>query len=133
MIGIVIVTHGQFGAELLKAAELVLGSKQKCQIVGIEMNISGDYLLDQVGKAISQQDTGDGVLILSDMFGGTPSNISLSYFEPHKIEILFGVNLPMLLKSLEYRRKGELDLSNLQPIVDCSRKAIKLASAIMNK
>jgi PTS system mannose-specific IIA component len=129
MIGIIIVTHGKLGAELLKAAELIIGSQQKCQTVAIEMNLNPDYLSDLIGKAIKAQENGQGVLLLTDMFGGSPSNISLSFHEDGKIEVLTGANLPMLLKALSLREKSDLDLRAMaQATLEFSRKSINLAS-----
>ena len=132
MIGIIIVTHCQLGAELLKAAELIIGSKQKCQTVAIEMNINPDYLSDLIGKAIKAQETGQGVLLLTDMFGGTTSNISLSFHEEGKIEVMTGANLPMLLKALNLREKPNMDLRTLAlSILEYARKSINLASELI--
>jgi PTS system mannose-specific IIA component len=132
MIGIIIVTHGQLGAELLKAAELIIGSQQKCQTVAIEMNINPDYLSDLIGKAIKAQDGGQGVLLLTDMFGGTPSNISLSFHEEGKVEVMTGANLPMLLKALNLRENPDLGLGALAlSILDYARKSINLASELI--
>ncbi|MDR2301981.1 MAG: PTS sugar transporter subunit IIA [Deltaproteobacteria bacterium] len=132
MIGIVLVAHGQLGAELLKAAELIIGSQQKCHTVAIEMNLSPDYLSDMIAKAIKLQDNGRGVLIITDMFGGTPTNISLSFHEDGKVEVITGANLPMLLKAIEYRKKPDVDLRTLAKVtLDYALKSIYIASDML--
>ncbi|MDR1298466.1 MAG: PTS sugar transporter subunit IIA [Deltaproteobacteria bacterium] len=132
MIGIVIVTHGQLGAELLRAAELMIGGQPKCQTVAIEMNISPDYLSDLIGKAVKLQEGGQGVLILTDMFGGTPSNISLSFHEDGKVEVLTGANLPMLLRALDLRETAGMTLAKLAAAVtEYARKSINLAGDLI--
>jgi PTS system mannose-specific IIA component len=133
MIGVVIVTHGQLGAELVKAAETVKGCKQKCQSVAIETNISPDFLSSLIGKAIKAQDSGKGVLILTDMFGGTPSNISRSFHEEGKIEILTGANLPMLLRVFDLRSNPEIDLKSMAlNVLDYARKSFHLTMDNLN-
>jgi PTS system mannose-specific IIA component len=132
MIGIVIVTHGQLGAEMLKAAQLMIGTQKNCQTVAIEMNINPDYLNDIIGKAISQQNDGEGVLVITDMFGGTPSNIGFSFHEDGKIEVLTGANLPMLLRALNLRTDQNMTLSKLAvTCTEYARKSVILASELI--
>lgn len=110
MIGVVIVTHGQFGKYLLEAAQTILGPQEQCAHVAVEGAIDVSGILGQIKNSVKKMDTGQGVIILTDMFGGTPSNISLSLLQTDKVEVLTGANLPMLLRILGMREK---DLSQL--------------------
>jgi PTS system mannose-specific IIA component len=134
LIGIIIVTHGQLGAELHKTAELIIGSLEKCQTVSVEMNLNPDYLRSLIEKAIKEQDHGQGVLILTDMFGGTPSNISLSFLAEGRIEVLTGASLPMLLRAFHLREKPDMTLKDLAlDTMEYSRKAIHMASDLLGR
>jgi PTS system mannose-specific IIA component len=110
MVGVVIVTHGQFGNHLLEAAQTILGPQEQCAHVAVEGTEDVDGILGQIKNAVKKMDTGQGVIILTDMFGGTPSNISLSLLQAGKVEVLTGANLPMLLRILSMR---EQELSQL--------------------
>ncbi len=104
-VGVVIVTHTDYGASLLKAAELIIGEQDGCRTVSVDMTNEVDMTLATIKTAIEDTDTGAGVLILTDMFGGTPTNLSLSLLGEGNIEVLTGVNLPMLIKILTSRTK----------------------------
>lgn len=110
MVGVVIVTHGQFGKHLLEAAQTILGPQEQCAHVAVEGAIDVSGILGQIKSSVKKMDTGQGVIILTDMFGGTPSNISLSLLQAGKVEVLTGANLPMLLRILGMR---EQELSQL--------------------
>lgn len=103
MVGVILVTHGQFGMHLLEAAQTILGPQQQCAHIAIEGAVDMATLLADLKGAVKRMETGDGVIILTDMFGGTPSNISLSLLQPGKVDVLTGVNLPMLLRILGMR------------------------------
>ena len=105
MVGIVIVTHLKLGEELLGVAELIVGKLKQFQAVSIDPTEGVEEITEKISTAIRSVDKGKGVLILTDMFGGTPSNISLSFLEEWKIEVITGVNLPMLLSSPHTREK----------------------------
>lgn len=98
MIGVIVVTHGQYGKYLLDAAQIILGPQEQHAHIAVEGNIDMAELIAQLKATVKQLDTGDGVVILTDMFGGTPSNISLSLLQPDKVDVLTGINLPMLLR-----------------------------------
>lgn len=110
MIGVIVVTHGQFGKYLLEAAQTILGPQEQCAHVAVEGAVDVGDLLGQLKNAVKKMDAGSGVIILTDMFGGTPSNISLSLLQTGKVDVLTGVNLPMLLRILAMR---EQDLSQM--------------------
>ncbi len=98
MIGIVVVSHGQLATELLRAAEIIVGKIENTVAVDIDPKSPMEEIHKAVEGAIRTVDTGKGVLLLTDMFGGTPSNISLSFLGTHQVEVLTGVNLPMMVK-----------------------------------
>jgi PTS system mannose-specific IIA component len=98
MIGSLIVTHGRLAIELLNAAEAIVGEVQNVVAVSIGWHDDVDIARTMVEKAIQRVDTGAGVLILTDMFGGTPTNIASTFLDEGTIEVVTGVNLPMLIK-----------------------------------
>ena len=109
MIGILIVTHSQLGNALLEAAEFILGEKPEAVTpVSINLNESADKLRQKIVDGIKTVKKDQGVLILTDMFGGTPSNLSYSFLEEGRVEVLSGVNLPVLIKAVDARSKMEL-------------------------
>jgi PTS system mannose-specific IIA component len=134
VIGLVIATHGQLGTELLKTAELIIGPVENCLTVPVELDLSPDQLKAQMEKAIQTQDRGQGVLILTDMFGGTPSNISLSFLKEEQVDVLSGANLPMLLRACQLREKPDMTLRILaMDSRDYARKGINMAGDMLGK
>lgn len=132
MVGIIIVTHLRLGEELLAVAELILGKLKHFEAVSIDPTEGVEEITEKISEAIRKVDRGQGVLILTDMFGGTPSNISLSFLEEWKIEVITGVNLPMLLKLSTY--EGEENLAELAEFIKTyGQKNINLASEILKK
>jgi len=133
MVGIVVVAHIQLAEELLKAAEMITSSElDNFRTVSINPSDDPDHAREKVLKAAKSVDTGDGVLILVDMFGGTPSNLSLSLLAKGKTEIVTGVNLPMIIEAVTKSRKATLDeLINILPL--SGQKGILSASDILNK
>ena len=97
-VGVLIVAHYRLGQEMLQALRLIVPDSPPFHAVGIEPRQSVEEMRSAIAEALKAADTGDGVLILTDMFGGTPSNISLSFLEEHRIEVVTGINLPMLIK-----------------------------------
>ena len=98
MIGKLIVTHGGLARELLAAAETISGKVQAFEALSLEWNDSFDEARAKITTALSRLDQGQGVLILTDMFGGTPCNVALTFLAPGRYEVLSGVNLPMVLR-----------------------------------
>ena len=98
MIGVIVVSHSNIGCEMVKATWRILPEAQHMRGVAVESNDPPASIRQQVQDAISAVDSGDGVIILTDMFGGTPSNICLTFLEPERIEVVSGFNLPMLIK-----------------------------------
>lgn len=131
MIGIVVVAHFNLAREMVAATELIVGKQEQFSFVDIFPDEDVQKIKKQVVEALKQVDSGDGVLVLTDMFGGTPSNISLSFLEEGKVEVVTGVNLPMLIKLVTYRQNRTLtDLANF--ISQYGRKNINLATDVLN-
>jgi PTS system mannose-specific IIA component len=132
MIGVLITTHGNLGSELIKAAELIRGSLKGIVPISVDQTKGVEDLKKEISTAIKKLDQGQGVLILTDLFGGTPSNISLSFMKEGKVEVITGVNLPMLLKLPDIREGMSLK-EFAQNIKDYGIKNISLASEILSK
>ena len=131
MIGILVVTHAQLGEALIGAAEFIVGDRPDgLEPVCIDLAQDVDKLRDKVAAAIKKVDKHDGVIILTDMFGGTPSNISYSFLEEGHIEVLSGVNLPVLIEAVVSREK--LGLEELATKLEATgKKSITLASGVL--
>jgi PTS system mannose-specific IIA component len=132
MIGIVIVTHSQLGDALIEAAEFIIGKRPEALVsVSIDLNESTEVLRGKIAKGIKKVESKDGVLILTDMFGGTPSNLSYSFLEEGKIEVISGVNLPILIRAANTRAKKK-DLTKLAVKLEkFGKKSISLASGLL--
>jgi len=132
MIGVLITTHGNLGSEFLKVAELIKGKMKNVMHISMDQTIGVEDMTKEITAAIKKLDQGKGVLILTDLFGGTPSNLSLSLLKAGKVEVVTGVNLPMLLKLTEIRETMNLD-DFANHIKDYGRKNIYLASEILKR
>ena len=131
MIGIVIVTHSQLGDALIDAAEFILGTRPDTMVsVSIDLNENVDKLRKKIAEGIKKVDHNQGVLILTDMFGGTPSNLSYSFLEEGRVEVISGVNLHILIKAFDIQKK--MELSKLAEHLEAfGKKSISLASGIL--
>lgn len=132
MIGVLITTHGELGSELIKAAELIKGPIKGILHISVDQTKGLEEIKKEISTAIKKLDQGRGVLILTDLFGGTPSNVSLSFMKEGKVEVVTGVNLPMLLKLTDVRDKMPLN-EFTHFIKDYGIKNICVASEILNK
>ena len=131
MIGIVIVTHSRLGDALIEAAEFIVGDKPEDIVpVSIDLNENADKLRNKIAAGIKKVNQKDGVLIMTDMFGGTPSNLSYSFLEEGRVEVISGVNLPIVIRALNTREKTDLSqlAANLETF---GKKSISLASGIL--
>jgi PTS system mannose-specific IIA component len=131
MIGIVIVTHCQLGEALIEAAEFIIGERPgSLESISIDLSENAEKLRNKISRGIKKVEGQEGVLILTDMFGGTPSNLSYSFLEEGRIEVLSGVNLPVLIQAANMREKMKLDqlASDLESF---GKKSISLASGIL--
>ena len=132
MVGILVITHYNLGTELVAAADMIGGKIDGIQSISVDPKKDTEKLRKEISMAIKRLDNGEGVLIITDMFGGTPSNLSLSFLEEGKVEVLTGVNLPMLIKLSTYREDKTLNELAMQ-LKFFGQKNINLASEIMNK
>jgi PTS system mannose-specific IIA component len=132
MIGIVIVTHGQLGEALIGAAEFIFGNRlEAIESVSIDLSVNAEKLRAKIAQGIKKVDGQQGTLILTDMFGGTPSNLSYSFLEEGHIEVLSGVNLPVLIQAANLREKN-MPLGELATELETfGKKSISLASGIL--
>jgi PTS system mannose-specific IIA component len=132
MIGILLVTHGRLGEEFVKVAEHVLGGAQKqVKAISIEPDDDMEKRRVDIENAIKDNNSGEGVIILTDMFGGTPSNLSISCLGKGSLEVVAGANLPTLIKLLKSRDEG-LTLDKLaEAAQEAGRKYIMVASKIL--
>lgn len=127
MIGAIVITHGKLGEELLNIVELIAGRQENVKIVSITSPDKVDDAVVQIKSAIKAVNQGQGVLLLTDMFGGTPSNISLSFLDKSDVEVVTGINLPMLMKFVDSRDKKDIkELADL--IMEYGKKSISVAS-----
>lgn len=132
MIGVLLTTHGNLGNELIRATELIKGQLKGVLPISTDQTKGVEDLKKEIGNAIKKLDRGKGVLILTDLFGGTPSNISLSFMKEGKVEVVTGVNLPMMLKLSDV--KDEMSLNEFACMVkEYGKKNISLASEILSK
>ena len=111
MVGIVLVTHGELAKELIAVVNFVLSSEPSVKICGVSLDPDREFesFKQDIKNAIKKVKSKDGILLVTDMFGGTPSNISLTFLEENKVEVISGVNLPMLLKLATLSNKVTLD------------------------
>lgn len=132
MIGVVVVSHGKLAKEFVDATEHVVGEQRRFKAISIEPDDDMEARRDQIIDTAKACDDGDGVIILTDMFGGTPSNLAISVMSKGKIEVIAGVNLPMLIKLAEMRDKASLEEASTA-IQEAGRKYISIASHILTK
>jgi PTS system mannose-specific IIA component len=132
MVGVVVVTHCRLAEELIAAAEFIVGRLKAFEGISIDSKSNPDEIREKIAAAIRKVDKGSGVLILTDMFGGTPSTISFSFLQENRIEVVTGVNLPMLLKLSTYDR--DMTLGELAAFIrSYGQKNINIASEILKK
>jgi PTS system mannose-specific IIA component len=130
MIGIVLVTHGSLGEALVQSMSIILGEQE--QVEALSLMVEDDIVVanKRLGEAVGKADQGDGVLILTDMLGGTPSNLSLALLGKPEIEVISGVNLPMLLKATQSRQQHDLRESASR-VKEHGRSSIVMAREVL--
>jgi PTS system mannose-specific IIA component len=126
----VIVAHYRLGEEFLQALRLIVPDAEGFSAVSVEPTQAVDEMRAAIARALKAADSGDGVLVLTDMFGGTPSNISLSFLDEVRVEVVTGVNLPMLIKLATLRQDKPLE-ELASYIKDYGRRNISLASELL--
>ena len=130
MIGLLIVTHCNLGKELLNAAEFIVGRIEAADAIAVTATTGSESLRNGIKEKVALLDQGAGVIILTDMFGGTPTNIGLTFLEANRIEVITGVNLPMLIKLARLQASSDL-LGAAREIRDTGKSAIWVASDLM--
>ena len=131
MIGLVLVTHGRLADEFRLAVEHVVGPQQNFETVSIGAADDMAQRRADIVDAVARADSGSGVISLTDMFGGTPSNLAISVMSPGKVEVIAGVNLPMLIKLSSVRASDDMAAS-LQEAQMAGRKYINVASQVLS-
>ena len=130
MVSVLVVTHGNLAEELVRATRRIVGEVGRLAALTIGWDDDVSAARQKIESAVSGLDDGDGVVVLTDMFGGTPTNLSLSFLKEGRVEIVTGVNLPMLIKFTNLREK--LPLSEVASrLSDQGRKSIQVASEIL--
>ena len=130
MIGMVLVTHGRLAVEFRSALEHVVGPQKRCEAVCIGPDDDMEERRDDILAAVEKVDDGGGVIVLTDMFGGTPSNLAISVMQNRKVEVIAGVNLPMLVKLARVR--PEMDMrQSVREAQDAGRKYINVANDVL--
>ncbi len=132
MIGLVLVTHGRLAAEFITAMEHVVGPQEAVEAVCIGPDDDMEARRNDIAKAIAKVETGKGVIILTDLFGGTPSNLAISLMKTQNVEVIAGVNLPMLIR-LEGARKVMSVHAAVAAAREAGRKYISVASEILGE
>jgi len=133
MVGLVIATHGRLGEEILNAVEMIIGPVRNACAVGVSRESSLEEVRQDLEQAILAVGTeGDGVIIMTDMFGGTPANVSLTFLETDKVEVMTGINLPMALKF--FNSQDGLGLNEMAGILKTyGQQNISLASEYLRR
>ena len=130
MIGLLVITHCQLAKELLEAAEFIVGAIEAVEHVSIDASKDSKKLLETIEKKMKTLDQGQGVLVLTDMFGGTPSNLALSFLDRDTVEVVTGINLPMVI-ALAHSREGHSLSEVANMAMTAGRRSISLASELL--
>jgi len=133
MIGLVVATHGNLGSELLLSAQMIIGPVINARFVSITHDSSMEAIRDAIAEAVTEVGKdGHGVIIVTDMFGGTPADVSMTFLEPQSVEVITGVNLPMILKF--FNSQESLGLDELAGILKSyGQQSIALASEYLQR
>lgn len=131
MIGLLVVAHAGVAKELLAAAEMIVGKLEQAEAVGIEKAASAGEVMASIKEAVSRV-SAEGAVILTDMFGGTPSNMSLSFLEEGRVEVVTGVNLPMLIRFTQERERCNVSELALK-LKDSGREGISVAGDYLKR
>lgn len=132
MIGLVLVTHGRLAEEFVTAMEHVVGKQERVATVCIGPEDDMEERRNDIASAIAAVDAGRGVILLTDLFGGTPSNLAISLLERGRIEVIAGINLPMLIR-LESARKAMTVVAAVAAAREAGRKYISVASEVLGE
>ena len=132
MIGLVLVTHGRLAAEFITAMEHVVGPQEAIEAICIGPDDDMESRRKDIAQAIARADQGKGVIILTDLFGGTPSNLAISLMKGENVEVIAGVNLPMLIRLASVRREHGVAAA-VEAAQEAGRKYISVASKILGE
>ncbi len=130
MIGMVLVTHGRLATEFLAALEHVVGPQQDAVAIAIGPDDDMEERRKEILEAVSKVDSGAGVVLVTDMFGGTPSNLAISIMDKATVEVIAGLNLPLLIKLAELRETDDLETA-VEKAQEAGRKYINVASKLL--
>jgi len=135
MVGVLVISHGRLATELLAAARTIEPAlAEQARAITLEWSVEPEDARRQIATALRELDAGEGVIVLTDMFGGTPTNLSLGFLDPARSEVVTGVNLPMLIKLAGIRRQTDLSLRQLAKLVaEKGQKSIYVASEILER
>lgn len=135
MVGVLVISHGRLAAELLAAARAIEPALvEQARAITLEWNLDPEAAKREIGRALGELDTGSGVIVITDMFGGTPTNLSLGFLDPARSEVVTGANLPMLIKLASARRQSSHTLRQLARLVaDKGQKSIYVVSEILER
>ena len=132
MIGMVLVTHGRLAAEFIGALEHILGPQDNVAAICIGPDDDMEQRREDILRSVAEVDDGDGVVVLTDMFGGTPSNLAISIMKEAKVEVIAGVNLPMLIKLSDMRESHSM-AEAVEQAQESGRKYINVASSLLGE
>jgi PTS system mannose-specific IIA component len=131
MIGVLLVTHGKLAEELRDAARTIQPELSRVVAVALEWNQTGEDARERIAQGLAEADEGDGAVILTDMFGGTPTNLTLTFLDKDRVEIVTGVNLPMVLKCAALQRSGKSVVEVAHIAKDRGQRSICVASDLL--
>jgi len=131
MIGVLLVTHGKLAEELRDAALTIQPEMSRVVAVALEWNQTGEDARERIARGLAEADEGEGAVILTDMFGGTPTNLTLSFLQKDRVEIVTGVNLPMVLKCVALQRSGKAVVEIAHVAKDRGQRSICVASDLL--
>ncbi len=129
-IGLVLVTHGRLAEEFITATEHVVGPQENVSAICIDADDDMEARREDILAAVNEVDEGQGVIVLTDMFGGTPSNLAISIMDKAKVEVIAGINLPMLIRLAKARKEAEL-ADAVELAQEAGRKYISIASQVL--
>ena len=132
MIGMILVTHGRLAEEFVHAMEHVVGPQQSIETICIGPNDDMERRRREIARAIKDVDTGSGVIVLTDLFGGTPSNLAISLLKAGKTEVIAGINLPMLIRLAGVRKSASVS-DAVRAARDAGRSYITVASELLGQ
>ncbi|PLX69681.1 MAG: PTS galactitol transporter subunit IIBC [Denitrovibrio sp.] len=130
MIGIILVTHGSFGSELIKTAEMIVGKQEEIESISMQEGSSLANIADEIESSIEKY-AETGAIVFTDMFGGSPSNISMAYLGSKNVEVVSGVNLPMLVKAISVRKENKSLSAICEDCAESGKTSIIVAGQLL--